>query len=44
MLNWKLISNPINWVVIFIMVFIGVMALNLVLHPWHAPTFTDASL
>lgn len=35
MLNWGLISHPINWVTVTLMVFIGVIVLNLVLTPWH---------
>lgn len=36
MLNWRLISHPINWVTVFVMVFIGVMVLNLLLKPYHS--------
>lgn len=36
MLNWKLMSHPINWVTVLLMVFIGVMVTNLLLTPWHS--------
>lgn len=29
--NWQLIKHPMNWVVLFLMVFIAGIALNLVL-------------
>jgi hypothetical protein len=42
MLNWALLKHPVNWVTVFLMVFIGTMALNLVLSPWHiAPLNSD---
>lgn len=37
MLNWKLMAHPINWVTVLLMVFIGVMVMNLLLTPWHSP-------
>jgi hypothetical protein len=27
MINWKLISNPANWLIVYLMVAIGVMGL-----------------
>jgi hypothetical protein len=35
MLNWSLMKHPINWVTVTLMVLLGVIALNLVLTPWH---------
>lgn len=43
MLNWKLLSHPINWVTILLMVFIGGMVLNLLAHPWHGTDSAAAS-
>ena len=37
LLNWKLLSHPINWVIVVLMVLIGVMVMNLILTPWHTP-------
>jgi hypothetical protein len=36
MLNWKLMSHPINWLTIFVMVVVGVMVVNLGLSSWHS--------
>lgn len=30
-LNWKILSHPINWVVLFLMVFIGGIAVHFIL-------------
>lgn len=35
LLNTAILKHPLNWVIVFLMVFIGVMVLNLVLTPWH---------
>lgn len=34
-INTALIKHPVNWITIFLMVFIGVMVVNLILSPWH---------
>jgi hypothetical protein len=31
-LNWNLLANPLNWIVIILMVFIGGLALSLLFH------------
>lgn len=36
-LNWGIVMHPINWITILLMVLIGMIALNLVLTPWHIP-------
>jgi hypothetical protein len=36
MLNWALMKHPVNWLTITLMVIIGLIALNLILTPWHA--------
>lgn len=36
MLNWKLMSHPINWLTILVMVVVGVMVVNLALTAWHS--------
>jgi hypothetical protein len=35
MLNWALLKHPLNWLTVFLMVFIGGIVLNLALTPWH---------
>ena len=35
-LNWKILSHPMNWVTLFLMVFIGGIAAHLLLT--HLPT------
>lgn len=35
MVNWGILKHPINWVTVTLMVFIGMMALNLILTPYH---------
>lgn len=35
MLNWGIAKNPLNWVIVFLMVSIGIILLNLLLTPWH---------
>lgn len=42
MLNWGIIKHPINWVTVGLMVFIGLMAFNLLLTPYH-PTDKGAT-
>jgi hypothetical protein len=36
MLNWGIITHPMNWVTVLLMVVIGMIALNLLLTPWHS--------
>lgn len=36
LINWAIISHPINWVTVLLMVTLGMIALNLILTPWHA--------
>ncbi len=43
-LNWGLISHPINWVTVFLMVTLGMIALNLLLTPWHVQGENSVSL
>ena len=33
LINWELIKNPVNWVVVGLMLSIAVFGLNLVLEP-----------
>jgi hypothetical protein len=42
-INWKLISHPLNWVVLFLMIFIFLAGLNLVLRYQQAQKQTPAS-
>lgn len=35
MLNLELMSNPVNWIIISLMVLIAGIALGLVFHPSH---------
>lgn len=35
-INWKIVSHPMNWVTLFLMVFIGGIAAHLLLT--HLPT------
>lgn len=44
MLNWALVKHPVNWITIFLMVFIGTMVLNLILAPWHVAPLNNGSL
>lgn len=44
MLNWGLVKSPANWVTVFLMVFIGTMALNYVLAPWHVQPLNNGEL
>lgn len=37
LLNTALMKHPMNWVTVFLMVFIGGIVLNLMLSPWHLP-------
>lgn len=37
MINWAIAKNPINWIIIFLMVTIGIIVMNLLLTPWHIP-------
>ena len=30
MLNWKLMANPYNWIIVFLMVLVGALALKYV--------------
>jgi hypothetical protein len=34
-INWGLIKHPINWVILFLMVFIAMTALHLGLRHWQ---------
>lgn len=45
LLNWGIIKHPVNWVTVVLMVVIGIIALNLILTPWHlsAPQTTGLS-
>lgn len=43
-LNLRIMAHPINWVTIFLMVVIGIIALNLVLTPWHIPQKNSTEL
>lgn len=36
-LNWALVKHPLNWVIVFLMVAIGIIVVNLLLTPWHIP-------
>lgn len=36
-LNTELMSNPVNWITVTLMVFIGIIFLNIILSPWHIP-------
>lgn len=42
-INWRLAAHPLNWVVLFLMVFIFLAALNLVLRFQQAPKQAPAS-
>lgn len=33
-LNWKLLSHPLNWVIVALMVFLAAVAAHLVLGVW----------
>ena len=35
MLNWAIAKNPLNWIIVFLMVAIGIIVMNLLLSPWH---------
>lgn len=37
-LNWELLSHPMNWVVIFLMLFIGGIGITLVLNMFSTPS------
>lgn len=39
-INWNIISHPLNWVILFLMVFIAAIALHLVLN--NLPTVPTA--
>lgn len=43
-LNWAILAHPMNWVTVTLMVFIGLIALNLVLTPWHIAVKNDTEL
>jgi hypothetical protein len=32
-LNWELAGNPVNWVIVFLMIAIAGLALSLIFHP-----------
>lgn len=36
-INWAIIKHPLNWVIVLLMTFIALIALNVVLTPWHKP-------
>lgn len=37
MLNWKILSHPINWVTVFLMVFIAGIGIHLILTSFMTP-------
>ncbi|MDE2019917.1 MAG: hypothetical protein KGJ13_06265 [Patescibacteria group bacterium] len=43
-INMKIIAHPMNWVTVVLMTIIGLIALNLILTPWHIPTKTSDQL
>ena len=43
-INVGLIRHPMNWVTVLLMSIIGLIALNLILTPWHIPTKTSTDL
>lgn len=34
-LNFAILKHPVNWLTVFLMVALGMIALNLILTPWH---------
>lgn len=36
-LNWELISHPLNWVILFLMVFIAMIFVSIVLNNFGSP-------
>jgi hypothetical protein len=44
-INWPLISHPVNWLTIFVMIILGGFAVELVLHYFNGgpPTKSSAS-
>jgi hypothetical protein len=34
-LNWGIVKHPMNWVILFLMVFIAMLALHLGLRMWQ---------
>lgn len=43
-INWGIISHPVNWITVALMVVIGTMALNLLLTPWHVTAIPSNGL
>lgn len=40
-INWKIASHPINWVVVFLMVFIASIAVHFLLSNFTTPAKAD---
>jgi hypothetical protein len=40
-LNWELLKNPINWIILLLMVWIAGLALSLIFHRQFLPTPTS---
>lgn len=36
-INWELISHPLNWVILFLMVFIAMLFVSVVLNNFGSP-------
>lgn len=36
-INWNIVSHPVNWVVLFLMVFIAAIALHFILSSFATP-------
>lgn len=36
-LNWELISHPLNWVILFLMVFIAMLFFSIILNNFGSP-------
>jgi hypothetical protein len=34
LINWELAANPLNWIVVFLMLAIGTMAIAVIARPW----------
>lgn len=33
LINWELLSHPMNWIIVALMLIIGTAALHLIMHP-----------
>lgn len=44
MLNWNLLSHPLNWITVLLMVFIGLFVVNLLTNSWHGPQSATSKL